>query len=227
MKRLLLVEDDSNLGQTLVERLSREGYQVKWADQLSEARRALAEETFNLIILDVSLPDGSGFDFARKMRAQHPTPFLFVTAQGSAEARLEGYELGAEEFVPKPFHFKELLMRIEHVLRNHRLLKELDFEGLKIDFDQRLVERADGACDRLPEKDFGVLRLLIERSPAVVSRDEIIEKVWGEESFPTNRTVDNVIVRLRQAIGEPHSAKIHSVRGVGYQWRSEGVSNGQ
>lgn len=227
MKSLLLVEDDLNLGQTLTERLEGEGFRLFWAENLVDARAALEAQPFDLVILDIGLPDGSGFDFAREIRNQHPIPFLFVTAQASAESRLEGYELGAEEYIPKPFHFKELLMRVRHVLKNHSPLKRLEFEGVVIDFDKMTIEKSDGSSERLALKDFQVLRLLIERSPAVVSRDEIVDKVWGEERFPSNRTVDNVILRLRQILGEEKNQWILSVRGVGYQWQSEEVKNGQ
>ncbi|MCB0384063.1 MAG: response regulator transcription factor [Bdellovibrionales bacterium] len=226
MKNLLLVEDDQSLGQTLTERLEKEGFKVFWGENLADARAALDSQPFDLVILDVGLPDGSGFDFARDMRGEQPIPFIFVTAESSAESRLEGYELGAEEYIPKPFHFKELLMRIRHVLKNHSPLKSLEFDELRIDFDQMLILHPDGRQERLALKDFQVLRLLIERSPAVVSRDEIMDKVWGEEKFPSNRTVDNVILRLRQVLGDKHSHWISSIRGVGYQWKSDEVKNG-
>ena len=95
MKKLLLVEDDQNLGQTLSERLEKEGYKVCWATNQAEAQHAINSQTFDLVILDVGLPDGSGFDFAQEIRSQYPIPFIFVTAESSAESRLQGYELGA------------------------------------------------------------------------------------------------------------------------------------
>ena len=224
MRRLLLVEDDASLGETLRERLEREGYAVEWSESLASARNAVAAGSgaFDLIILDVNLPDGSGFEFAREVRSTCATPFIFVTAMNSAEHRLEGYELGAEEFVPKPFHLKELLLRIRHVLETHppeavagKLLRVGD---VSIDFEGRAVIGADGVKEFLPARDFDLLKLLIDQAPKVLSRDEILDAVWGEDKFPNTRTVDNAIVRLRQALGDADASVICSVRGVGYQW---------
>lgn len=214
MSRLLLVEDDQNLGQTLQERLAQEGFEVQWADNLSLAREWIREEEFHLVILDVGLPDGTGLEFAREIKRNKPFPFIFITAQNSAEIRLEGYELGAEEFIPKPFHLKELLLRIRHVLNEHNSVRRLEIGSLVIDFDGMIIIRGEGQKEHLPLKDFQVLKLLIDRSPAVVSRDEIIERVWGEEKFPSNRTVDNVILRLRQSLGREGAEWIRSVRGL-------------
>lgn len=240
--RLLLVEDDPSLGETLQERLDREGYEVRWVGTQAEAEEAWrAGPAFDLIVLDVGLPDGNGFDFARQVAAESSTPFIFVTAMNGAEARLEGYEIGAEEFIPKPFHLKELLLRVKHVLSTHApgaaagaqagglpgaggsdasgAPARLDVGGgTTVEFDSRRVLQADGRSEFLPAKEFEILRLLVERSPAVLSRDEILDAVWGEDRYPSHRTVDNAIVRLRQTLGEEGGKRIRSVRGVGYQW---------
>ncbi len=218
MRRLLLVEDDSSLGETLQERLTKEGYSVVWEDTLQKAEQAASGKAFDLIILDVNLPDGSGFEFARKVREKSATPFIFVTAMNSAEHRLMGYEIGAEEFIPKPFHLKELLMRIKHVMDTHAAVHEVRVGDRLIDLEARAIVRDDGEKEFLPARDFDLLQLLISSAPNVVSRDEILDKVWGEDKFPSHRTVDNAIVRLRQAIGDTGSLYIRSVRGVGYQW---------
>src|SRR5689334_221910 len=115
MKHLLLVEDDSSLGATLQERLEKEGYSVDWATTQNEAISFLKSRAPDLVILDVGLPDGSGFDLAKKIKSESLVPFIFVTAMTNAEYRLEGYEIGAEEYIPKPFHLKELLIRVKHV----------------------------------------------------------------------------------------------------------------
>lgn len=241
--RLLLVEDDSSLGETLQERLRREGYEVDWVSTQAEAERVWRGRPFDLIILDVGLPDGSGFDFARKIAAGS-TPFLFVTAMNGAEARLEGYEIGAEEFIPKPFHLKELLLRVRHVLETHapgpaavaggasttgpatsaasaseRLLLG---DGSVVEFASRRVLRVGGRTEFLPAREFELLRLLLRQSPRVVSRDEILNEVWGEDKFPSHRTVDNAVLRLRQMLGEDGGRRIRSVRGIGYQWLGDG-----
>lgn len=236
MRRLLLVEDDASLGETLKERLEKEGYAVTWAPDLATAGKAL-EGSLDLIILDVNLPDGSGFAFAREFRKNRQTPLIFMTAMNSAEHRLEGYEIGAEEYIPKPFHLKELLLRVRHVLELHPTeagsmashdaspaatsalpLERLQIGDKSVDFVARAVIGPDGVKEFLQTRDFLLLKTLIEASPSVVSRDEILNRVWGEDKFPSSRTVDNAIVRLRQVIGDVGGKKIRSVRGVGYQW---------
>lgn len=217
MKNLLLIEDDKSLGTTLSERLVKEGLNVKWVRELNQARVQFAQGKFDLVVLDVGLPDGSGFDFAREIRQTSVVPLIFVTAQNSAEDRLHGYEIGAEEYIPKPFHLKELLLRVQHVLENHAKTHELRVEDVVIDLAAMLIRR-DVGQEKLNLKEYQVLKFLIEKSPKVLSRDEILNAAWGEGEFPTNRTVDNVIVRLRQLLGEKAGACIRSVRGVGYQW---------
>ncbi len=228
MKSLLLVEDDRTLAETLSERLAKEGYDVTWVDRADLARNETAKKRFDLLLLDVGLPDGNGFQLARELRAKpagelnRETPFVFLTAMTSAEYRLEGYELGAEEYIPKPFHLKELLLRVKHVLETHSSPELLNLGDRVIFWDA--LEVRDGSTshaailERLQPRDAHLLRLLVARSPAVVSRDEILDKIWGEENFPSSRTVDNAIVRLRQNLGDVHAARIRSVRGVGYQW---------
>jgi two-component system phosphate regulon response regulator PhoB len=223
MKRLLLVEDEFSLGETLRERLEREGYEVIWAETQEGAENAVAlNPNFDLIILDVGLPDGSGFDFARKVKEKRTTPFIFVTAMNSAEHRLEGYEIGAEEYIPKPFHLKELLMRIRHVLNTHPVHSNQVQAGDRvIDLDAQAIVAPNGEREFLPARDFQLLKLLLQLSPKVVSRDEILDQVWGEDRYPNHRTIDNAVVRLRQALGDAGGKYIRSVRGVGYQWTTE------
>lgn len=224
-KRLLLVEDDVSLGETLMERLARD-YDVQWVETQAAAEAAVKAQTFDLIILDVGLPDGSGFDFARQVTKEASTPFLFVTAMNSAEHRLEGYEIGAEEYIPKPFHLKELLIRIKHVLDTHAPPSATALQGVtvgdrRIDLEAQAIVSPDGQREFLPARDFQLLKLLIEAAPRVVSRDEILDALWGEDKFPSHRTVDNTIVRLRQALADSGGRYIRSVRGVGYQWAAE------
>lgn len=218
MSKLLLVEDDSSLGETLRERLFKEGYSVRLARTLVEAEKFFREELPDLVILDVGLPDGSGFDLAERLKKISQVPFIFVTARGEAENRLKGYELGAEEYIPKPFHLREILLRVRHVLDNHAVKKIHNFSNVQIDCDSLTVTHIETGAHFLSAKDMQLLKLLIESAPKVLSRDEILNQVWGEEKFPTPRTVDNAIVRLRQVLGEQASEWLRSVRGIGYQW---------
>lgn len=220
MSRLLLVEDEENLGRTLQERLQKEGHVVRLSGTLEDARREILSEKPDLVILDVGLPDGSGFDLAKEIKGKINCPFLFVTAQSSAESRLQGYEIGAEEFIPKPFHLKELLIRVRHVLENHSRAEQIQADNIKIDFESQYISYQDGRREHVPLKDLQVLQLLIRKSPQVVSRDQILNEVWGQDQFPTNRTVDNTVVRLRQVLGETLGAKIKTQRGIGYYWEN-------
>ena len=213
-KHLLLVEDDPTLGVTLKERLASEGYDVLWAASAAAARTAFeARATWDLILFDVGLPDGSGFELAAEWKGK--APFLFVTALSDAEHRLNGFELGAEEYIPKPFHLKELLLRVRHVLENHAVKRTLSVNGAEIDFTAMTVTDARGELQRPAAKDFQLLALLVERAPRVLTRDEILDAVWGKDHLGNTRTVDNAIVRLR---GLFSASPIRSVRGVGYQW---------
>lgn len=227
-KKLLLVEDDESLGATLQERLQKEGYAVDWASTLSEAREKSAADPYSLVILDVGLPDGTGTEFAKELRRRSRVPFIFVTARNSAEDRLEGYEIGAEEYIPKPFHLKELLLRVRHVLEEHAdapaaapAPRKIACLGKTIDLDAMAIESTDGKREFLAARDHKLLELLIGAAPRVVSRDEILNAIWGEEKFPSTRTVDNAMVRLRQALGDRDGKVIRSVRSVGYQWVNE------
>ena len=141
----------------------------------------------------------------------------------TAENRLLGYELGAEEFIPKPFHLKELLMRVEHVLENHRVPSDVRVLKTVLDMRERSVINEAGDKHYIAPRDFNVLELLMQKSPNVVSRNEILDLVVGEDQYPTQRTVDNSILRLRQAFGDRDGTVIRSVRGVGYQWVNEPV----
>lgn len=218
MKRILLVEDDSSLGETLCERLEMEGYQVDWSQSLKNAKERADQASYDLFIIDLGLPDGVGFDFAQRVRATSSSPFIFMTALNTAENRLAGYELGAEEFIPKPFHLKELLLRVQHVLKEHAPPQLVEVEGVLLDLDGGYIQHPGKDRVFLSERDTQLLRLLIRRAPQVVSRDEILSLWVGESSFPTNRTVDNAVVRIRQALGDRAGEWVRSVRGAGYQW---------
>ena len=227
MSRLLLVEDDTSLGETLQERLIREGHVVDWAQYASKARMLFAKELYDLTLLDVGLPDGDGFELADWMRQQKDVPFIFVTAMSTAEYRLRGFEIGAEEYIPKPFHLKEILMRVRHVLENHTIMRVASIGEILVDFDKQSVAHPNGSEVRLNMRDSQILKILTERSPAVVSRNEILDKFWGQDKYPTERTVDNCIVRLRQALADENGEIIRSVRGVGYQLERESRSSPQ
>jgi two-component system, OmpR family, phosphate regulon response regulator PhoB len=221
MKRLLLVEDDRSLGATLCERLSRESYDVSWVETRQRAVKKLDEGLWDLIILDIGLPDGSGFDLARHIKKQLSLPVMFITALSTAEHRLEGFEIGAEEFIPKPFHLRELLLRVKHVLDNHPVRHQVNCNSRVIELDSRAIVQPDGRREYPASRDFDLLLLLITSAPRVISRNEILDVIWGEDKLLNQRTIDNMIVRLRQSLDDTSSKYIRSVRGVGYQWSGD------
>jgi two-component system alkaline phosphatase synthesis response regulator PhoP len=223
--RLLVVEDEPNIGATLAERLGRHGYAVTWAKSLREARNEIALGPFDLALLDVGLPDGSGFDLAEIIRQSHPgTALVFLTAFGDPQSRVQGLELGAEDYVVKPFHFKELVLRLENGLKRarhvqrHRGDDRVTVGRATIQFS-RLEATVDGHTSSLTPREAAVLRYLLDHPNTAVSRDEILDAVWARDEYPSPRTVDNFIVRLRRLVEtDPENPTvIRRVWGVGYQ----------
>lgn len=210
--RLLVLEDEPNVGSTLVERLEQEGYTVTWSKTCEDARLQIAQRHFDLALLDVGLPDGNGFEVAAAIRSRSPrTALVFLTAFGSAPDRVRGLELGAEDYVVKPFHLRELMLRIKNCLRRARVLSTgaVTIGRAVVKFDS-FEASIDGETQTLTRKECALLRLLYERRGEVVSRDEILNQVWSEDEYPSSRTVDNFVLRLRRWV------EIRSIRGVGY-----------
>ena len=221
MKRLLLVEDDRSLGATLRERLLREQYDVEWVETKHRASKKLNEGVWDLVIMDIKLPDGSGLDLARQIKGENTSlPIMFMTGLCTAEHRLEGFEIGAEEFIPKPFHLRELLLRVENVIERRPLRRRVTCNDRVIELENRVVVQPDGRREHPATHDFELLQLLITNSPSVISRNRILDVLWGVDSFPNPRTIDNMIVRLRQVLGDA-GEHIRSIRGMGYQWCGE------
>lgn len=213
MSELLLIEDDPQLGKTLQSQLKQSGYQVVWCDTV-EKFLLLEKKNFNLAIVDLNLPDGSGFDVIKTLQI----PIIIMTAQNSPENRLMGLEMGVYDFIPKPFLFKELHLKIDRLLSEKNQMIRLS-NGAVIDLKSRTVDLA-GSTTFLNDREYNVLRILIEKSPTVLSRDEILDELKEDDSA-SHRSIDNVIVRLRQLMNDQEHRFIHSVRGVGYQWMGE------
>ncbi len=225
--RILVVEDEKNVGLTLVERLRKEGFDVAWATNSVEADLEMRNRKFELALMDVGLPDGSGFDVAARLRKSQPgAAIIFLTAMGSPEDRVRGLEFGAEDYVVKPFHLKELLLRVRNGLKRARYLasgigdtdQSVTIGRARVHFG-KFEASVEGEVHALTHKECALLRLLFDRRGNVVSRDEILNHVWSEDEFPTSRTIDNFIMRLRRLIeADPENPQvIRSVRGVGYQ----------
>lgn len=226
---LLLVEDEPNLGQTLRDYLRSKKFQVELATSCEEARRKFKELSPAVAILDIGLPDGSGIELAREFRQlKKNCVLLFCTALNDPTLRVEGLELGAEDYITKPFELKELTLRLDRILKSRQFTlhnpDEMRF-GKLIFWPKRFeIQDGDGTISPLGQKECAILELFLERKNEVVSRDEMIESIWGENSFPTNRTIDNYIVKLRKWADSDAdgSVKITSVRGIGYKLELKG-----
>ena len=228
-QRLLVVEDERNVGLTLIERLEKDGFEVAWATCAADARMEISQRKFDLAVMDVGLPDGSGFEVAKFLRETQPsTAIIFLTAFGNPEDKIRGLELGAEDYVVKPFHLKELMLRIQNGLKRARYLGQSAesanaSDGIQVGrakvYLSRFEVQVGDESHSLTHKESALLKLLLERRGKVVSRDEILNHVWSEDEFPTSRTIDNFIMRLRRLIEDNAEQPnvIKSVRGVGYQ----------
>jgi two-component system alkaline phosphatase synthesis response regulator PhoP len=224
--RLLVVEDDPNVASTLAERLRASGFDVTSARTAAQARAEIAQHTFHLALLDVGLPDGNGLDVAREIQRRSPgTAIVFLTAYGTPEDRIQGLELGADDYVTKPFVYRELLLRIQNALRRAQELQQpsdrtrspVRIGRAEVDF-QRFTATVDGVVHPLTHKECAVLKLLVEQPGVAISRDEILDRAWSADEFPTQRTVDNFILRLRRLVevDPAHPRTLRSIRGVGY-----------
>lgn len=225
---LLLVEDEPNLGQTLRDYLRAKKFKVELAQTCAEARVKFDEIHPAIAILDIGLPDGSGIELAREMRKKRKDcVLLFCTALNDPSLRVEGLELGAEDYITKPFELKELTLRLDRILKTQTriMVNKDEFTFGKLVFWPKRFEikDADGAITSIGQKECAILELLLEKKNEVVTRDEMIESIWGENSFPTNRTIDNYIVKLRRWAESDENAglRITSVRSVGYklEWK--------
>ncbi len=210
MRSILIVEDDADLGKVLCEQLTAIGFNVFLCPN-KKSFESIKIHDYSAAILDLNLPDGSGFDILKKISI----PAILMTALNTPENRLQGIELGAHDFVPKPFLFKEIQIKLERLLLQQSREIRLS-ETLVVDLVSRTIESAQQTFF-LNDKEYRILQYLIDRSPTVVSRDEILDHLHGDESA-SHRSIDNVIVKLRQMLMDESHNYIKSVRGVGYQW---------
>ena len=223
MSRILVVEDDPAILRGLVDNLTYESYEVITAADGEAGYRLVQEQKPDLIVLDLMLPKLSGYELCRKVRDEGiTTPILMLTARGEEGDRVLGLDLGADDYVTKPFSVRELLARIRAILRRGRpsrtLPDELRFNDIAVDFRRYEARKGNQTVD-MTRKEFGVLRLLAARPGEVVTRDELLNEVWGYENYPTTRTIDNHIAMLRAKLEDEPSAPRHlqTVHGVGYK----------
>ncbi len=224
-KRILLVEDEPGLVLTLSDRLASEDYIVDAARDGETGLDRASNEAFDAIILDVMLPRKNGFDVCRDLRQRGiNTPILMLTARGQVVDKVVGLKLGADDYLTKPFEMMELLARVEALLRRAPATKALSaetyqFDSIKVDFRRAEVTR-DGEKLEFSAKEFQLLRYFIEHREATLSRDELLNEVWGYDAMPTTRTVDVHVAWLRQKL-EPnpkHPKYILTIHGMGYKF---------
>jgi two-component system alkaline phosphatase synthesis response regulator PhoP len=223
--RILLVEDETNLRRTLTDLLKSDGYTVESSGDGIEAQNLAMSQSYDLIILDIMLPSRNGFDICRHLRKNGVnTPILMLTARSELNNKVQGLKAGGDDYLTKPFETPELQARVEALLRRapagQRVeLKTYDFEGIHIDFATAQVTR-NGKTIALGERECRLLRYLVERKGTVLTRDELLQDVWGYKSVPLTRTVDVHIAWLRQKIeDDPKNPQyIVTVHGQGYRF---------
>jgi DNA-binding response OmpR family regulator len=219
--KLLLIEDDPSLGDGLEKRLRDEGFAVTRVMRLSEADREFRRAEFELVLLDWMLPDGQGIDFLRRLRNEgSKIPVILLTARSEVIDRVLGLEMGANDYLPKPFDPRELIARIRVQLRAPEAPPPsragLTVGGIRVDLDRREATM-NGTSVELTKMEFELLKLFLEHPDRVFSREELLNQVWGYNQFPTTRTVDTHLVQLRQKFGEE---RFETIRGVGYRLKS-------
>jgi DNA-binding response OmpR family regulator len=224
MSVILVIEDDPAILRGLADNLRFESYEVLTAGDGETGYRLITERKPDLVLLDLMLPRMSGYELCRKVRAEGvAAPILMLTARGEEADRVLGLDLGADDYVTKPFSVRELLARVRALLRRAQppktLPDELRFDEVVIDF-RRYEARRQGRPLEMTRKEFQILRLLAARAGEVVTRDELLNEVWGYENYPSTRTVDNHIAGLRAKIECDPSQPQHlrTVHGVGYKF---------
>lgn len=233
---VLIIEDESTIADILADNLQDEGYRTLISPDGSSGLQSWQEARPNLVILDVMLPHLSGYEVCRTMRGRgDTTPVLFLSAKGQPDDRVQGLRAGGDDYLPKPFHLPEFLLRVENLLRRQRWgggavekVDTLRFGGHSVDFRSWTATLSNAQQEPLGERELKILRLLSERENEVVSRDDILDTVWGDDAFPSSRTVDNFVLRLRRLFEPDPTTPIyfHTVWGVGYRFTPAGVEAG-
>lgn len=229
--KILLVEDEENLAHGLEYNLTEEGYKVTRAKDGREAIKFFDENTFDLIVLDIMLPYFNGFEVAKHVRSKQPQmPILMLTARTQFEDRVKGLEIGADDYLTKPFHLKELLLRIKGMLRRKKWYQKIVSDSPVYKFGNNEINFENFKCKKdkntfqLTSYEAMIMKYLIDNKDKVVSRKELLENVWNMNPEVETRTVDNFIVRLRKYFEvDPSNPKfIVSVRSAGYIFQEQG-----
>ena len=226
-RMVLLVEDEPSIAEPLAEAIAREGFETKVAGTVAESLALAAQIEPDLVLLDVMLPDGSGFDVCRELRQRSQVPIIMLTARGEEADRVIGLELGADDYVVKPFSAREVVARIRAVLRRTEAspgvaeAKPIEIGELRLDPAKRQATK-DGEVLELSRKEFELLRLLMQNAGSVVTRERAFEDVWDTNWFGSTKTLDVHVSGLRRKLGDDSSEPrfLHTVRGVGFRFAS-------
>ncbi len=222
MYKILLADDEFNIRETFSDYLVAKGFSVITAENGEEAVSFAERESFDLILLDVLMPEKDGLDACREIREFTDVPILFLSALGQEENLLKGYKYGADDYIVKPFPLSVLCEKISATIRRNKGLKKddsIEEWGVKLDLKKRMVCIGEREI-RLPLKDFNLLLLLMQNKGTVLSRDIILSKIWGWDFDGDSRTVDTHIKRIRRALGEK-SCLIITISGIGYSFKKE------
>ncbi|MFC4760929.1 response regulator transcription factor [Fructobacillus durionis] len=229
MSRILIVEDEENLAKFVKLELEHEGYQVDTVLNGREGLDKALSEDFDLILLDLMLPELNGFEVARRLREVKKTPIIMMTARDSVIDRVSGLDYGADDYVVKPFAIEELLARVRSLMRRIDIEKEpassalnvISFKNLKLEKENRTVRRDDEIIS-LTKREYDLLLILLENIDVVQPREKLLKKVWGQETKIETNVVDVYIRYLRNKLDDPESktSYIQTVRGTGYVMRS-------
>ncbi len=226
-KNILLVEDEEHLLKTIQLNLELENFTVTTAVTGTEAIKKFRTNKFELVILDVMLPEINGFDICEEIRKENKQlPILLLTAKNSSSDRIQGLKLGADDYLTKPFNLEELLLRVHNLLKRntYQFLIPQDelykFGGNEINFITFEIKGVNKKKIEITKREIALLKLLIKRCGQVISREEILDEIWGAEAFTSSRTIDNYILSFRKYFEKmPKEPKhFHSIRGVGYKF---------
>lgn len=225
---ILLVEDEENMHETLKLNLELEGYSVTSAFDGAQAMHAVQNEYFDLIIMDVMIPQIDGFNVTQNIRLTNTdVPILILSAKNTSADRVTGLKKGADDYLTKPFNLEELLLRVHKLISKNKKLQDkssvgdtYSFGGHHINFKAQEAVTLNGERLELSKKEAMLLKLLIENKNEVVPREKILQSVWGYNVYPTTRTIDNFILNFRKYFEEDsrNPKYFHSVRGVGYKY---------
>ena len=218
--KILIVEDQQRLGQFLERGLKEQSYTVTWLRTCAEARDALADSPYDVILLDLTLPDGDGIGLLRQWRKNNfNEPVLILSARDAVEDRIKGLDVGADDYLPKPFSFEELLARIRSLVRRHSAVKQavLDHKGVKIDLMAHTVQ-VDGKNMELTSREYALLEIFMQNPGRILTRTLISEKIWSSNYDVDTNLLDVYMSRLRAKLeGAAGRQLFKTVRGVGYQ----------